>query len=83
MFRHVTIVAMVLAVALVLPVWAGEMEGKIQSIDAGERTVTLDNGTKVWLSDGVAIDSVKEGAEVKVSYEEKDGKPVATSVEMK
>ena len=83
MFRYLTILAMVLAVALVLPAWGGEMEGKIQSIDAGERTVTLDNGTKLWLGDSVAIDSVKEGAEVKVSFEEKDGKPVATSVEMK
>ena len=45
--------------------------------------MTLDNGTKVWLSDAVALDGVKEGAEVKVSYEEKDGKPVATSVETK
>ena len=58
--------------------WAADMEGSVQSVDASERTVVLDNGTKVWLSDGVVVDDVKAGAEVKVSYEEKDGKPVAT-----
>ena len=62
---------------------AVDVEGKIQSVDPGERTITLDNGTKVWISDAMASDELKEGAEVKVSYEEKDGKNVATSVEMK
>ena len=52
-------------------------------MDATERTVVLDNGRKLWLSDAVVVDSLKEGAEVKVSYEEKDGKPVATMIEVK
>lgn len=82
MIRSIAISIAVVAI-LVAPAWGGSMEGKVQSIDAGERTVTLDNGIKVWLGDSVALDSVKEGAEVTVSYEEKDGKPVATSVEMK
>jgi len=60
---------------------AAEVEGKVQMVDTVERTVTLDNGTKVWVGDGVAIEDVKEGAEVRVSYEERDGKNVATSVE--
>ena len=83
MIRYIAIVSMVVIAALVAPAWGGSMEGKVQSVDASERTMTLDNGTKVWLSDAVALDGVKEGAEVKVSYEEKDGKPVATSVETK
>jgi hypothetical protein len=84
MMRYIAIGALILFAALVAPAWGGgSMEGKVQSVDASERTVTLDNGTKVWLADGIALDAVKEGDEVKVSYEEKDGKPVATSVEMK
>ena len=59
------------------------MEGRAQSVDGSERTVILDHGTKVWVSEGVAIDDVKEWTVVKVSYEEKDGKPVATSIEVK
>jgi hypothetical protein len=60
---------------------AAELEGKVHIVDMVERTVTLDNGTKVWIGDGVAIEDLKEGAEVRVSYEERDGKNVATSVE--
>ena len=84
MSRHIVIVVMMLAVAFVpLVVSAADMEGKVQSVDTGERTLTLENGTKVWLSEGVAVDSITAGAEVMVSYEERDGKPVATSVTVK
>lgn len=63
---------------------AMEVEGKIQSVDPTERTITLDDGTKIWVSDTMASGGeLKEGAEVKISYEEKDGKNVATSVEKK
>ena len=84
MSRHIIIAVMVLAAAFVpLAVSAADMEGKVQSVDTGERTLTLENGTKIWLSEGVAVDSITAGAEVTVSYEERDGKPVATSVTVK
>jgi hypothetical protein len=73
--------ALMLAAALTAgSAWAGEIEGKIQSIDAGDRTFVLEDGTKVWVAEGVSMDSLKEGAKVKASYEERDGKNVATSV---
>jgi Cu/Ag efflux protein CusF len=43
----------------------------------------LEDGTKVWVGDGVAMDKLKEGADVKASYDEKDGKNIATSVDVK
>jgi hypothetical protein len=84
MLRHLVIAAVAL-VAVVPPSagWAADMEGKLQSVNAADRTVVLDNGTKIWLSDAVVIDTLKEGTDVKVSYEEKDGKPVATTIEIK
>jgi hypothetical protein len=60
---------------------AAEVEGKVQTVDTVERTVTLDNGTKIWLGDRVTVDDLKEGADVRVSYDEQDGRKVATSVE--
>jgi hypothetical protein len=60
---------------------AAELEGKVHTVDTVERTVTLDNGTKVWVGEGIAIEDLREGAEVRVSYEERDGKNIATSVE--
>jgi hypothetical protein len=81
MTRHIVIaVVMLIAAFAPLAALAADMEGKVQAVDTAERTLTLENGTKVWLADSVAIDSIKEGAEVTVSYEERDGKPVASSV---
>ena len=79
-----SIAAAALLIAVTAPfASAADVEGTVKAIDAGERSLTLDDGTKIWLSDAVAVDTVKEGAQVRVSYEEKDGKPVATSVETK
>ena len=81
MTRHIVIaVVMLIAAFAPLAALAADMEGKVQAVDTAERTLTLENGTKVWLADGVAIDSIREGSEVTVSYEERDGKPVASSV---
>jgi hypothetical protein len=80
-----TVLSITAAFLLVLSVagaWAAEIEGKIQSVDPSDRSVTLDNGTKLWVAEGVAMDSLQAGAEVKASYEEKDGKNIATSVEV-
>lgn len=63
--------------------WAAEMEGKIQTIDASDRTIVLSNGTRLSVAEGVSLDTLKEGTDVKVSYEERDGKNIATSVEAK
>lgn len=81
MTRHIAIaVVMLIAAFAPLAALAADMDGKVQAVDTAERTLTLENGTKVWLADSVAIDSIKEGSEVTVSYEERDGKPVANSV---
>jgi hypothetical protein len=68
---------------LTLAAGAVEVDGKIQSYDATDRMITLEDGTKVKVADGVATDGLREGLEVTISYEEKDGKNVATSVSMK
>lgn len=63
--------------------WAAEMEGKIQTIDSADRTIVLIDGTRLTVAEGVSLDTLKEGTDVKVSYEERDGKNIATSVEVK
>ena len=67
----------------VVGAWAAEMEGKIQTFDASDRTMVLDNGMRVIVADGVAIEGLREGSEVKVTFEERDGRNVATVVEVK
>lgn len=61
---------------------ADEMSGKVQSVNASERTFTLEDGTQLWLAEGVSADAVKEGVSVKASYTERDGKKIVTELEV-
>ncbi len=87
------IAALVLAAtfAVVGFAMAAEMEGKIQSIDTSSKEIVLDNGTKLVCDDSTNImvegkngklEDLKEGAKVKASYEEKDGRNVAAMLEV-
>ena len=80
-----TVLGVALALLLGLGVtaaWAEDISGKIQSVDPSERTFVLDDGSKIWVAEGISMDALKEGASVKASYEERDGKKVATSLEV-
>jgi len=63
-------------------VWAEEIEGKVKSVDSSERAIVLEDGTTLWVAEGLSLDMVKEGASVKASYEVRDGKNVATGLEV-
>lgn len=89
--RRVAVVLTALLVALSLG-WglgvlaqAGEVEGKIQSVDPSGRMVTLEDGTQLTIPDNVQVqrDALKEGAMVKASFEEKNGQKIVTNIEVK
>jgi Cu/Ag efflux protein CusF len=81
MLRKLAIVALLLAFSAA-PLWAEEVSGKIQKIDTADRSIVLEDGTQLWLAESVSADALKEGATVKASYEEKDGKKVVTQIEV-
>lgn len=61
---------------------AEDAAGKISEINQEDQTMTLDNGQTFGLAEGVSIEGLQPGAEVKVSYETNDaGKNIATRVE--
>jgi Protein of unknown function (DUF1344) len=77
---------LVLAVSTVVMVlapvaWAADVQGKIKSVDASGKMVTLDDGTQLMIPPTLTVEkqALKPGANVKASYEEKDGHKVATS----
>jgi hypothetical protein len=47
----------------------------------GERSITLEDGTKLRLAEGISVDTVQEGAILKIVVEERDGQRVATNIE--
>jgi Cu/Ag efflux protein CusF len=80
-----TAVGIVLALALVVSaagVWAADIEGKIQSVDTSGRMIVLEDGTRLSVAEGLAMDNLKEGAKVKASYEERDGRNIVTGLEV-
>jgi Cu/Ag efflux protein CusF len=81
MLAKLAIVAMVLTLTA-MPLWAEEVSGKIQKMDTADRSIVLEDGTQLWLAESVSADQLKEGATVKASYEEKDGKKVVTKIEV-
>ena len=80
-----TFVVLILAAALALPVtaaWAGGAEGKITKWESTTRTITLEDGTQFWITDTVKTETIKEGDNVKVTYEDRDGKKYVTTYEV-
>lgn len=78
-----------LALALVLSLGLGvgavraqELAGKIQSVDTAQRAIVLEDGSMIWIAEGVSMENLTQGKSVKASYEERDGKKVATNIEV-
>lgn len=59
---------------------AGESRGKVKMIDPATKTLTLEDGTKYQVSDLLAVEGLKPGQSVTVSYETKDGLKQAKKV---
>jgi len=79
------VVGIVMALLLVFAVagaWAEEIQGKIKAVDVAERAFSLEDGTQLWMAEGLPLDTLKEGASVKAAYEERDGKKIVTSIEV-
>ena len=61
---------------------AQELQGTVRRVDATERAFTLEDGTRVWVAEGLSMSAVREGAAVRAAYEERDGKKIATTLEV-
>lgn len=63
---------------------AGEVEGKIKSVDPATRSITLENGTQLMIPIGAVVDDhrlLQPGAEIRASFEEKDGQKIVITLE--
>jgi Cu/Ag efflux protein CusF len=76
----ITVLATVLFLGSAGAALADEAKGKIQTVDPTARTIQLEDGTMYTVAEGVALDTLKPGTEVTVSFEEKDGTKNATDV---
>lgn len=60
---------------------ANEATGKIQSVDEEQMTLIPDSGETFTFAEGLSIEGLEEGTEVRVAYEEQDGQLKATAIE--
>jgi hypothetical protein len=61
--------------------WSGEQQGTVKSVDPSQKTVVMDDGTRLWLVPGLSLDLFAQGKRVKVVYDEREGKKWVRSVE--
>ena len=83
MIRFVRLVIVIVLLATPIVALGAEVQGKVKTVDTNDRVVTLEDGTRISVPDGITLDNVKEGAEITVSYEERDGKNQATDIQSK
>jgi Protein of unknown function (DUF1344) len=67
-----------------LPVAADSVSGKIQAVDVPNRMITLEDGTDLVIPPTVQVSrkQLKEGTNVKVTYEESGGMKVVRTFEV-
>jgi hypothetical protein len=89
--KTITVVALALTFTLGGVALAAEVEGKIEAVNPMSKEILLDNGLPLATNDDTTItiegkpsgfQAIKEGGKVKASYEEKDGKNVAVTLEV-
>lgn len=73
------IAAAATVIVLTAAAFAGQAEGKVESVDPASGTITLDNGASYVVSGDVTIDNLAPGDSVMVTFE--DGSNTATAVE--
>ena len=62
--------------------FAAEAEGQIQAIDRDNLTITLDNGESYKLPGEFDVESIKEGMEILLAYDEIGGENLITDMQL-
>jgi Cu/Ag efflux protein CusF len=83
MTKSLTLLVALLLAASVAWAAGNEVQGKVKSWDSAAGTVTLEDGTTLSVPASIKERAdIKEGATVKASFEEKDGKKVVSKIEV-
>ena len=59
---------------------AEEATGTVEGVDLQSRMIVLDDGTVFAVDQGIALETLRPGVEVTVSYEETDGQKVISDL---
>ena len=59
---------------------AEETAGKVFIVDTNSGSFVMEDGTNFTVAEGVSMEGLQPGDEVRVSYEEQDGQLIATGI---
>jgi hypothetical protein len=79
-----SMLALVAVLALGTMAGAAEMSGKVQAVDPGGKSITLDNGATLMIPASAKVDkkALTPGTDVKVRYDEKGGQKMDNSLQV-
>jgi Protein of unknown function (DUF1344) len=72
--------ALAMTLGLSLTAMAEETRGTIRSMDTGNHSIVLEDGTRLWVTEGQEA-TVSPGNYVQAAYQSKDGKKVVIELE--
>ncbi|HTK91191.1 MAG TPA: DUF1344 domain-containing protein [Verrucomicrobiae bacterium] len=84
MLKAVALGVLVALLAVGTVASAAEIKGKVQAVDPAGKSITLDNGTTLMIPASAKVDkkALAPGAEVKASYEDKNGMKMVQSLQV-
>ena len=59
---------------------AEEATGTVEGVDLQSRMIVLDDGSVFAVTEGIALETLRPGSEVTVSYEETDGQKLVNDL---
>ncbi len=79
-----TMTMTLVALAFAPAVWAGDIQGKMKSVDPSGKKVTLEDGTQLMIPPDLPVQAknLKPGTDVKASYKDDGGNKIITSIEV-
>jgi hypothetical protein len=76
--------ALVVGMSLLAMAWAGDVQGKVKSLDTAGRILTLEDGTRLVIPPAMQVerDALQPGADVKASFDAMNGENFITDIEV-
>lgn len=56
--------------AFIVAAYAGEIQGSVQSVDPASRTVILQDGSSYVAAEGVVLDDIEAGTQVRLTFDD-------------
>ena len=74
--------AIAAALLIATSAYAAEAEGHVKSVDKEKMTITLDDGRSYKLPGEFDIDTIQEGMEILLAYDEVGGENLITDMQL-